>query len=72
LIKKQNGKVRYGSMSLLPVPKKFKVTPSAGKVMATVFWDSQGVIMTNYLSKGSTVPVHISYEKHRGASDEES
>jgi len=38
-----------------PAPKKFKVTPSAGKVMATVFWDSQGVIMTNYLSKGSTV-----------------
>jgi len=36
-------------------PKKFKVTPSAGKVMATVFWNSQGVIMTNYLSKGFTV-----------------
>jgi len=36
-------------------PKKFKVTPSAGKVMATVFWDSQGVIMTSYPSKGSTV-----------------
>ena len=23
-----------------PTPKKFKVTPSAGKVMATVFWNS--------------------------------
>jgi len=38
-----------------PTPKKFKVIPSAGKVMATVFWDSQGVIMTNYLPRGSTV-----------------
>lgn len=38
-----------------PAPKKFKVTMSAGKVMATVFWDNQGVIMTNYLQKGSTV-----------------
>jgi len=38
-----------------PTSKKFKVTPSAGNVMATVFWDCQGVIMTNYLSKGSTI-----------------
>jgi len=38
-----------------PPPKKFKVTMSAGKVMATVFWDNQGVILTNYLPKGSTV-----------------
>jgi len=38
-----------------PTPKKFKVIPSAGKVKATVFWDSQGVVMTNYLSKDSTV-----------------
>jgi len=36
-------------------PKKLKVTPSAGNVMATVFWGSKGVIMTDYLPKGSTV-----------------
>jgi len=28
---------------------------SASKVMAMVFWDNQGVILTNYLPKGSTV-----------------
>ena len=28
-----------------PRPKKFKTQPSAGKVMATVFWDTKGVIM---------------------------
>ena len=28
-----------------PRPKKFKTQPSAGKVMAAVFWDAQGVIM---------------------------
>ena len=27
-----------------PRPKKFKTQPSAGKVMATVFWDTKGVI----------------------------
>jgi len=38
-----------------PTSKKFKVTSSAGKFMATVFWDSQTVIMANYLSEGFTV-----------------
>ena len=30
-----------------PRPKKFNTQPSAGKVMATVFWDAKGVIMLN-------------------------
>ena len=32
-----------------PRPKKFKMQPSAGKVMATVFLDAQGVIMLDFL-----------------------
>ena len=36
-------------------PKKFKTQPSAGKVMATVFWDAQGVIMFDFLAKKSTI-----------------
>ena len=38
-----------------PRPKKFKMQPSAGKVMATVFWDAQGVIMLNFQVKKSTI-----------------
>ena len=38
-----------------PRPKKFKTQPSAGKVMATVFWDAQGVIMFDFLAKKSTI-----------------
>ena len=38
-----------------PRPKKFKTQPSAGKVMATVFWNAQGVIMLDYLAKKSTI-----------------
>ena len=38
-----------------PRPKKFKTPPSAGKVMATVFWDAQGVIMLDFLAKKSTI-----------------
>ena len=45
--------VRPGS----PRPKKFKTQPSAGKVMATVFWYAQGVIMLDFLAKKSTITV---------------
>ncbi|MCP6497641.1 hypothetical protein NL476_27105, partial [Klebsiella pneumoniae] len=35
--------------------KKAKTIPSAGKVMATVFWDSQRIIFIDYLEKGKTI-----------------
>ena len=35
--------------------KKFRTQPSAGKVMAAVFWDAQGVIMLDFLAKKSTI-----------------
>ena len=38
-----------------PRPKKFKTQPSAGKGMATVFWDAQGVIMLDFLAKKSII-----------------
>ncbi|GFN99644.1 histone-lysine N-methyltransferase SETMAR, partial [Plakobranchus ocellatus] len=38
-----------------PVTKKFKVQQSATKVMATVFWDSRGMILLDILSKGESV-----------------
>jgi len=38
-----------------PALKKARTVPSAGKVMATVFWDSQGVIYIDYLEEGKTV-----------------
>ena len=34
---------------------KFKSQPSAGKLMLTVFWDSQGPILEHYMEKGVTV-----------------
>ena len=36
-----------------PRPKKFKTQPSAGKAMASVFWDAKGVIAS--LPKRSTI-----------------
>ena len=37
----------------LPVPKKVKT--SGGKVMLSVFWNSEGVVLTGFLDKGATV-----------------
>ena len=36
-------------------PKRFKIVHSAGKVMASIFWESQGVIMIDYLVQGRTI-----------------
>ena len=38
-----------------PSSKKFKSQQSAGKVMVTVFWDSVGVILVDFMSKRATI-----------------
>ena len=35
-----------------PTPTKFKVVPSASKVMATVFWDMRGVLLVEFQEHG--------------------
>jgi len=37
------------------VPKKTRSVPSAGKVMASVFWDAEGILFIDYLEKGKTI-----------------
>ena len=38
-----------------PPPKTFKRVHSAGKVIASIFWDSQGVFMIDYLEQGRMI-----------------
>lgn len=38
-----------------PAPKKAKTVPSAGKILATVFWDAKGIIFMDCLEKGKTI-----------------
>jgi hypothetical protein len=40
---------------LLIPSKKFKRVSSAGKMMASFSWDSQGIIMIDYLEQGRTI-----------------
>ena len=36
-------------------PKKSKTVPSAGKVMASVFWDADGILLIDYFQKRQTI-----------------
>nr|XP_060623585.1 histone-lysine N-methyltransferase SETMAR-like isoform X2 [Anolis sagrei ordinatus] len=38
-----------------PRPKKFRVQKSVTKVMVSVFWDKEGVLLVDYLQNGSTI-----------------
>ncbi|XP_066994420.2 histone-lysine N-methyltransferase SETMAR [Anabrus simplex] len=38
-----------------PPPKKAKAVRSAGKVMASVFWDAKGILLIDYLPTGQTI-----------------
>lgn len=38
-----------------PVAKKLKQTPSAGKVMASVFWDRKGTLLIDFMEPGTTL-----------------
>jgi len=38
-----------------PCPKKFQVQKSAGKVLASIFWDQDGILLIDYLLKGQTI-----------------
>jgi len=60
-----------------PRPKKFRMQKSAGKVLASIFWDQDGILLIDYLPKGQTINAEYSSsllvqlkdilkEKHRG------
>jgi hypothetical protein len=36
-------------------PKKTRSVPSAEKVMASVFWNAEGILFIDYLEKGKTI-----------------
>jgi len=38
-----------------PRPKKFRVQTFAGKVLAPIFWDQDGILITGYHPQGQTI-----------------
>jgi len=44
-----------GSIVAHPAPKKFRVQKSAGQVLASIFWDQDGILLIDYLLKGQSI-----------------
>ena len=40
-------------------PRKFRVAASARKILASVFWDADGIIMVHYHEKGETITANV-------------
>jgi len=38
-----------------PCHKKFRVQKSAGKVLASIFWDQDGILLIDFLTQGQTI-----------------
>jgi len=38
-----------------PAPQKIPSEKSAGKVLASIFWDQDGILLIDYLQKGQTI-----------------
>jgi len=57
-----------------PLPKKFRVQKSAGKVLASIFWDQEGILHVDHLPKGQTINtkyyssvlVQLKEKRHQG------
>jgi len=44
-----------GCIAAHHAPKKFQVWNSAGKVVALIFWDQEGILLIDYLTKNQTI-----------------
>jgi hypothetical protein len=51
----QNPNSSQNSEQKLVVQRLRRSVPSAGKVMASVFWDAEGILFIDYLAKGKTI-----------------
>ena len=52
---KPNGRIWNGTIFILHQIKKAKTVPSAAKLMGTVFWDAEGLILAEFLEPGQTI-----------------
>jgi hypothetical protein len=56
--KKKNVGVSLGSTDKIrihPPSKNARTRNSSGKLMAVVFWDMEGILLIEYMKKGSTI-----------------
>ena len=42
-------------INITDIPNRFKVQTSAGKIKATVVWDSEGTFLVDFVERGHTI-----------------
>jgi len=55
MTRRQSNNQWSGGIAVHPAPKKIRVQKSAGKVLASIFWDQSGILLIDYLPKGQTI-----------------
>ena len=55
MTRRQSNNQRSGGTAAHSAPKIFRVQKSAGKVLASIFWDQDGILLIHYLPKGQTI-----------------
>jgi len=55
MTRRQNKNQWSGGIAAHPAPKIFRVQKSAGKVLASIFWDQDGILLVDYLPKGQII-----------------
>jgi len=55
MTRRQSNNQWSGGIAAHSAPKKFGVQKSAGKVLASIFWDQDGILLIDYLPKGQTI-----------------
>jgi len=57
MTRRQSNNQWSGGIVAHPAPKKFQVQKSAGEALVSIFWDQDGILLTDYLPKGQTINV---------------
>ena len=55
MTRRQSNNQWSGGTAVHPAPKKFRVQKSAGKVLASIVWYQDGILLIDYLPKGQTI-----------------
>jgi hypothetical protein len=55
MTRRQSNNQWSGGISAHPAPKMFRVQKSAGRVLASKFWDQERILLIDYLPKGQTI-----------------
>jgi len=54
MTRRQSNNQWSGGITAYPAPN-FRVQKSGGKILASIFWDQNGILLINYLPKGLTI-----------------